>query len=200
MSALTQELMAWSPFAREARDAGAAPESAERGVSGEDVARLRDDLVRAVARTCPPWLADRADDLVQTALMRVLDVQARREGRAEFSPFYLRKAAYSAVVDEIRRLRRRREVPLDQDVEPALVTTAADPERQTAAHQLGDAVRGCLARLVPARRRAVTLHLLGHSVPEVAELLALRAKQAENLVYRGLADLRHCLQARGIGR
>jgi RNA polymerase sigma-70 factor (ECF subfamily) len=47
------------------------------------------------------------------------------------------------------------------------------------------------------RRRAVMLYLQGHSVPEAARLLGWTAKRTENLVYRGLADLRHCLRAKG---
>ena len=49
------------------------------------------------------------------------------------------------------------------------------------------------------RRLAVTLHLQGHSVPEAARLLDWAVKRTENLVYRGLADLRECLTAKGIG-
>jgi RNA polymerase sigma-70 factor (ECF subfamily) len=48
------------------------------------------------------------------------------------------------------------------------------------------------------RRLAVTLHLQGHTVPEAARILDWAAKQTENLVYRGLADLRACLMAKGI--
>ena len=41
------------------------------------------------------------------------------------------------------------------------------------------------------------LHLQGHSVPDAARLLGWPAKRTENLVYRGLADLRRCLIAKG---
>ena len=128
----------------------------------------REDIARAVRRACPRWLADRADDIAQTALMRVMDVLERREGERDLSPFYLKKAAYSAVVDEIRRLRRRREVPLEQDPELPLRAPAPTPSGGPPARELGKAIRDCLGGLLAARRRAVTLHLLGHSVPEVA--------------------------------
>ena len=38
----------------------------------------------------------------------------------------------------------------------------------------------------------------GHSVPEIGQLLGWTAKKAENLVYRGMADLRGCLGKKGI--
>jgi RNA polymerase sigma-70 factor (ECF subfamily) len=168
-----------------------------------DLETLRRDLKRAVAQTCPRWLADRAEDITQVALMRVLEIYRKREGNAELSTFYLRKAAYSAVVDEIRRLRRRREVPLENEsseviFEPA--TDSPDPERFAAAREAGRAIRDCLGGLVRPRQLAVTLNLQGHSVPEIGKLLGWTAKKAENLVYRGMADLRGCLDAKGVSR
>src|SRR5947209_13221279 len=169
-----------------------------------DYAQLHRDLVRAVDRVCPRWMADRADDLVQVALMRVMEIQRKKEGAAELNPFYLRKVAYSAMIDEIRRLRRRQEVSLEgggEEDEPVAYDPAApapDPERASAGHEVGRAIRGCLGRMVPPRRHAVTLNLQGHSVPEIGRLLGWTAKKAENLVYRGMSDLRGCLGEKGI--
>jgi RNA polymerase sigma-70 factor (ECF subfamily) len=172
--------------------------------SSLDYAQLHRDLARAVGRICPRWMADRADDLVQVALMRVMEIQRKREGTAELSGFYLKKVAYSAMIDEIRRLRRRQEVSLEgggDEEEPAAYDPAAgdpDPERATAGHQIGRAIRDCLGRMVAPRRHAVTLNLQGHSVPEVGRLMGWTAKRAENLVYRGMSDLRGCLGEKGI--
>lgn len=170
-------------------------------IAEADLIVLRAALTRAVASVCPPWLAAGAEDIVQVALLRVVEVCRRGDGGCDFSSSYLRKAAYSAVVDEIRRLKRRREVPLEDEgskFQPS--TLAANPEQTAAARQQGRAIRACLARLVRPRRLAVTLHLLGHSVPEAALLLNWSPKRAENLVYRGLADLRRCLEASGMVR
>lgn len=173
------------------------------GSTDLDLTVLRQDLKRAVAQTCPRWMSDRSEDIIQVALMRVVEIYRKREGNAEFSAFYLRKAAYSAVIDEIRRLRRRQEVPLEDEssevrFDPA--TETPDPERAAAAKETGQAIRDCLGRLVSARRSAVTLNLQGHSVPEIGRLLGWTTKKAENLVYRGLADMRGCLDAKGVAR
>ncbi len=177
------------------------PRDPSRALSEEEIAELREQLVRAVAKTCPRWLAADADDLVQGALLKVLEIARRREGTVEFSTFYLRRTAYSTVVDEIRRRRRRREVPLDEgpgmDDQPTL---AADPERLSSDSELGRAIRGCLETLIRPRRLAVTLHLQGHKIREVGEFLGWKAKRAENLIYRGLDDLRGCLDRKGFGR
>ncbi len=170
------------------------------------VERLRGQLVRSVRKTCPPWLRSEADDLVQTALLRVLDARPEgagdeaAEGSGAVASSYLRKAAYSAVVDEIRRRKRRSEVPLeDDDGVPAPVRSfTPDPERRSAARETGRAIRDCLGELVRPRRHAVTLYLQGHRIREVGDVMGWDRKRAENLIYRGLADLRRCLEGMGV--
>jgi RNA polymerase sigma-70 factor (ECF subfamily) len=166
-----------------------------------DYERLRRDLVRAVARLCPQWLIDQRDDVVQAAVMRVMMVSSRRtaagEGDTPLGASYLYKAAYSALVDEIRRVRRRRETDLEDEVaEP--VAERVNPEREAASSEIGAGIADCLTRLGEDRRLAVTLYLQGHSVPESARVLDWTAKRTENLVYRGLADLRECLKSKGM--
>ena len=173
------------------------PVAIDRGDA--DVAAIRATLVRAVRRICPAWLADRSEDLVQVAAMRVLAAQPPGEGKGPLPASYLYKVAYSTLVDEIRRLRRRPEAPLeDEALGRARAAAAPDPEQEYAATQAGRAIRDCLLALVTPRRLAVTLHLQGHTVPQAAEVLGWDAKRTENLVYRGLADLRACLARKGV--
>ncbi len=159
--------------------------------------QLRATLVRVVSRVCPAWLANQRDDIVQAAWMRV-QPHLPAEGNAPLAASYLSKVAYSALIDEIRRLRRLRETELDAGHLSADEAPEGDPERQAERRRISDAIRHCLTGLVPDRKSATTLHLLGHSVPDVARLMAWNEKRAENLVYRGLADLRKCLLTRGV--
>ena len=161
--------------------------------------RLRRDLARAVASLCPRWLADRRDDLVQAAVLKVMAVEQRSEGNAALASSYLYRVAHSAVIDEIRARRRRPEVELEEEA-MADERSTREPAPDAAAHgrEIGRGIRDCLGGLKEERRSAVTLHLLGHSVPETARLLGWAAKRAENLVYRGLADLRDCLAGKGL--
>lgn len=150
-------------------------------------------------RVCPFWLRQRREDLVQAALVRVLEAQRRGEGQGPVAASYGWKAAYCAVVDEIRRHRRRREMAMEDLPTTAMpATAAADPERLAASREAAAAIGDCLARLVAARRLAVTLHLQGHSLVEASHLLGWATKRCENLIYRGLADLRRCLAAKGL--
>lgn len=167
----------------------------------ERLEEIRRRLSRAVARVCPRWLAAQSEDIVQTAMVRVLDAARRRgEGIPDLSSLYVEKTAYSAMVDEIRRHRRRREESAEGVIETTSAPNDVNPESATAAREIADGLRSCLAALRTQRRLAVTLHLQGHSVPEVASILKWRAKTAENLVYRGLADLRRCLATKGLAR
>lgn len=174
-------------------------EPARELVDRSDYAELESELARAVRSLCPKWLASRADDLVQVALLKILDLRGRGEQGRELSSFYLKRVAYSALVDEIRRLERRRESPLEtEEGEPLpLASPAPDPEKLQASRELGEGIQDCLQGLLRQRQLAVTLYLQGVSVVEAAKLLGWALKQTRNLVYRGLADLRLCLQGKG---
>ena len=167
-----------------------------------DYAALRQDLARAVARLCPGWLIDRRDDLVQAAVMRVMQITGKRsasgEGNQPLSSSYLYRVAYSVLVDEIRRRRRRRETDLEDEAVAPVAIARENPERTAASKEVGRGIQECLMQMKRERRLAVTLHLQGHTVREAARILDWAAKQTENLVYRGLADLRACLMAKGI--
>jgi RNA polymerase sigma-70 factor, ECF subfamily len=160
-------------------------------------------MARAVRKQCPAWLRDHAQDIAQAALTKVMAAERRGEGIRPLSPFYLYRVAHSALVDEIRHRKRRPEVPLegvraaDDDARAFEPAGHDDPESTASFRELGSAVRDCLSCAKRERRLAVTLYLLGHTVPEAARILGWDAKRTENLVYRGLADLRQCLAGKG---
>jgi RNA polymerase sigma-70 factor (ECF subfamily) len=160
-------------------------------------------MVRAVRRQCPAWLGDDAQDIVQAALTKVMAAERRTEGERLLSSFYVHRVAHSALVDEIRRRKRRPEVPLECVTEAVEETSRfepqaqGDPESIASFRELGSAVRDCLLGAKRERRLALTLYLQGHSVPEAARILGWDAKRTENLVYRGLADLRQCVLGKG---
>lgn len=172
----------------------AAPEPRGRA---EDEA-LWNELARIVSRACPAWARSHRDDITQAAMLRVMRARERRP-QDVLPTSYLWKAACSATIDELRRLRAQREVPIHEDDDGVVVVDPGQtPEDRLRADRIAQGLRECLARLVEARRLAVTLHLAGHSVPESGRILGWSTKRAENLVYRGLADLRRCLSTKGL--
>ena len=165
-------------------------------VPGVDFESLRRQLAAALAQRGPPWLAEHREDLMQTALTRLVTVLRERGG--EINATYVWKTAYCVMMDEVRRAYRRHEVPLTDESAPVHDSSRSNPERSVLSRETGVHVRECLARLVPSRRRAVALRFLGHTPIESARKLGVSAKRVSNLVYRGLADLRRCLEAKGI--
>lgn len=157
---------------------------------------IRGTLDRAVAHLCPDWLSASRDDLVQNAIGRLLDRVDGGEGNPAFSSSYLYRTAHSVLVDEIRRVRRRDETPLD-DTYDTLASSAPPPDQMFDERALGRAIRECLGGMAENRRLAVALHLQGHTVPEIATRLGWRSKKTDNALYRGMADLRGCLAAKG---
>lgn len=175
-----------------ARDAVGAVEAA-------DFREIRDRLTRSVHRVCPAWLRSSADDIVQNALLRVLEITKTRESTDSVPASYLWKVAYTATVDEIRRHRRRPEVAWDAEAqgrtEPA---DAAGPEAERSFRELGLATEACLKGLPEGRRVVVGFHLLGYAAGEIAASFGWGEKRVRNLLHRGLVALRHCLEAKGI--
>ncbi len=80
----------------------------------------------------------------------------------------------------------------------ALPSRDSGPERLASASDIRRGIRDCLEAMIEMRSLGVTLHLQGHSAPEVATLMDWPLKRAENLIYRGLADLRACLSRKGM--
>jgi RNA polymerase sigma factor (sigma-70 family) len=181
-----------------AQVSGMTLDDADRATPGPDAQAheaLRRELVRAMRRVCPQSLAADAEDLVQESMIRLL--RARKlEGDTVVSTTYLKKVAYSAVVDEIRRRRRRIAVVPQADTE---IEAASDETSSTTPDlALGNAMEICMQQLQEHRRQALTLHLLGYSGPEVARMMECNAKRVENLTLRGLAQLRECLRGQGL--
>ena len=163
-----------------------------------DYEEIRAVLVRAIASLCPGWMTDRRDDLVQSAMMKLL----RQEEKSELNPApkasYLWKVAHSVTVDEIRSVKRKGEVSLDPaEDETAVRLEDARAGQDRAMWELGNAIRECFETLESRRRRVVALNLLGHSLPETAEHSGWRYDQVRNLLYRGMKQLRFCLAGKG---
>ncbi|ANM30854.1 hypothetical protein ABI59_16635 [Acidobacteria bacterium Mor1] len=162
----------------------------------EALEEVHDAVRRAVRRACPRRLTGQQEDIVQEAMIRVNRVLEERPDSIE-SWAYVRRVAFNAVLREIERADRRAEVSLDdQGAEPL---PAPDPVLDPSASMaLRKALRECLAALARHRRLAVVLHLHGYSLAEGAEILRGSSKQMANLRYRGLADLRTCLEGKGV--
>ncbi len=162
-------------------------------------AAIRDIMLAAVDRACPGWLRSEREDIVHDAMTRLTARLASATGGDRPSRAYLAKVAYHALVDEIRRQARgRSRVALDELGDDGPGDRSVGPEAAVGDARIGAAIRDCLSQTVATRRAAVGLYLEGRGPSEVAAVLELSRKQADNLVHRGLADLRRCLDRKGV--
>ncbi|MBL4685168.1 MAG: sigma-70 family RNA polymerase sigma factor [Nannocystaceae bacterium] len=176
-------------------DSGAGPSFDARDYPG-----LRRALSRAVRRACPSWMSESAEDIVQIAMTKVVAAMEAGKSAEEIGLAYVARVAYHAVVDEMRRQRRRRTLTtVDVDeVHGTVAEPRPDPEVATAGARLGTEIRDCLTQMARSRRLAVVLYLEGRGATEIANMFDWKRKQADNLVYRGIGDLRRCLADKGL--
>jgi RNA polymerase sigma factor (sigma-70 family) len=169
-----------------------------RSLTDDQLERLRRGLERAVARQCPRWLAERREDIVQNALIRVVEAWRKAERSQDPSHSYLVKAAFTAIAGEIRTLRKERSTSLDA-VPEAHAAGGGDPtpESRMQGRELAAAIRSCLAALGAPRRVAVALALAGYGRERIAQLLGVEVKKVDNDRHRGLKDLQRCLEEKG---
>lgn len=167
-------------------------------LSDDDFASLRPGLIAVVRRVLPLWLRDQAEDLVQAAIVQVLERLRAEGGNLEVSSSYLMRAAHNAAIDEIRRRFRRPEVAMEEKTTADVPAGGAGPARRAESREVDREIRACLGTLAPPRRAAVVLFLLGYSLAETEAMSGWGRKRSEHLTYRGLDDMRRCLTAKGI--
>jgi RNA polymerase sigma factor (sigma-70 family) len=139
---------------------------------------------------------DEVDEVFQDVRIRLWTARAS-EQISETSTSYVYKTAASAALDLIRR--RRGGVPTESlDVVDA-PTPDKDPEQTLAATELGRAVDAAVDTIPASRRPVVRMYLMGYPREEIAQLMGWTEAKTRNLLYRGLADLREALSARGLG-
>ena len=175
-------------------------EASPSAAATTDDQALRNRLLAAVRRRCPAWLANDAEDIVQTAMIRIVDLRTRSGGSTTFGASYLERAAQNATIDAIRAKFRRRESALEPEGDDVIEPREARPRDPELGVDVQRSLRECLANLIRTRRVAVACRLFGYSGPEAASLTGWSAKRLEHLTARGLADLRACLASKGIDR
>ena len=146
------------------------------------VASRRPHLVRVAYALCGDW--HRADDLVQTSLLKLYAAWRRVERGSEEA--YVRTILVRTHIDQTRRSWRKRERSRDLPERPG---EAAQIEERS---ELFDA----LQELPEMQRKVIVLrHWLQLSVRETATELRLSEGTVKSHSSRGLAALRTCLES-----
>jgi RNA polymerase sigma-70 factor (ECF subfamily) len=150
------------------------------------------------------------DELVQDVRIRLWRARAGAGAVAgggseqirDVTSSYVYRTAVSAALDLLRRRRAHHAEPLEPDDEPgeaARVSEPVGPAEELAQSELAEEIARAVDTIAPARRPVVRMHLAGYPREEIAAMLGWTEAKTRNLLYRGLADLRERLTARGIG-
>jgi RNA polymerase sigma-70 factor (ECF subfamily) len=135
-----------------------------------------------------------AEDLVQTAFLRVWQGAARWEPNAKFST-WLYRVLHNLCIDRLRARGTTASEPLAGEAVETLADEAPDSEERVSALQRGARVRAALGRL-PVRQRAalVLCYYEERSQAEAAALLGVSEGALESLLSRGRATLKKWLR------
>jgi len=163
----------------------------------EVFARLVHRWQQPLQRLCWRMTGDphQAEDLTQTAFLKVFAQRAAWEPGGRFSTF-LWRVALNLCHDELRRVRRRSELPLQALETPEgggrdLVDGGAAPDSAAAQRDQGEQVRRALLALSPIHREVLILrHYEGFKFHEIASLLrvpegTVKSRMAEGLTHLG---------------
>lgn len=169
----------------------------------DEYGRLIRSVIRKVCRSRPAIDQEDVEQEVKLKLWRLLS--ARTE--IQHLPSYVYRVAYSVAVDQLRKIAVR---PEDQffaaddgesttgELDRVPASAAVEPERVAACREVAHIVNATVDALPDRRRQAVKLYLLGLNHFEIAESTGWSEATARNNLYRGLAELREALSARGI--
>jgi RNA polymerase sigma-70 factor (ECF subfamily) len=151
------------------------------------VEALRPDLHRYCARMTGS-IAE-GEDVVQEALARAYYALPELEQLPALRP-WLFQIAHNRALDHLRRHDRRLAEPLEL-VEDVAADDQEDPESAVAREQALHAALSRFLELPPAQRSCVVLKdVLGHSLEEIGELLAISVPAVKAALHRGRTRLR----------
>jgi RNA polymerase sigma-70 factor, ECF subfamily len=156
---------------------------------------LYEDVSPGLARYARASRVADPENLVGDVFLRAVRALHRFDGdRREFRAWMF-ALARNAVIDEHRRVVRRRTEPLPADI-LAELGPSADAEHEAMRALAEERVHDALAALTPDQRDVLLLRILGDlTVDDVAAVLGKRPGAVKALQARGLARLRRGLSS-----
>jgi RNA polymerase sigma-70 factor (subfamily 1) len=175
---------------------------------GAELEHFRQDLKQMAQQQLDRCLWDKVDlsGIVQETLLEAFQAgdQFQRLSEAEKRP-WLRRVLANNLKDALARLRtRKRDVQRELSLDAALDASSArlevwlaseenSPSQQAIRNEEALRLQAALARLSADRRRVVELHLQGHRLEEIAQVMGKRKSAVAQLLHRGIQDLHHLL-------
>ena len=155
-----------------------------------------------IRRLCERMLGDahRAEDVAQETFARLFARRKEYRAAGKFSTF-LWRVALNLCYDELRRVRRRSEQPIDTDeplaVERSLAAATLPPDDQLVLSERADAVRQALQELPdPYRAVLVLRHYENLKFREIADVLEIPEGTVKSRMAEALSQLSRLLRER----
>jgi RNA polymerase sigma factor (sigma-70 family) len=141
------------------------------------------------------------DELIQAVRVRLWRARGSSEQIAATPASYVYRTAITAALDLIRARRDHVEERIDTMTEhrAAALGAVPGPDGGMEEAELAAIVGRAVDEITPSRRPVLRMYLAGYDRLEIADLMGWTEGKTRNLLYRGLADLRTLLTARGIG-
>jgi RNA polymerase sigma-70 factor (ECF subfamily) len=137
------------------------------------------------------------EDIAQQVFIRVWKSASRYTPRAKFTTWLL-KITRNLVFNELRRSKRRAQVPMQSDVEaqeiPLKDETSPAPDASLLEHELQEAIEDAITQLPDTQRMALVLRRYEQlSYEQIAEILDLSVPAVKSLLFRARSELRERL-------
>jgi RNA polymerase sigma-70 factor (ECF subfamily) len=152
-----------------------------------------------VAGTVARMLGSNSDveDIAQQVFIRVWKSAGRYTARAKFTTWLL-KITRNLVFNELRRAKRRAQVPIQSDAETEAITlkdeTTSTPDASLLEHELQGAIEDAITQLPNSQRMALVLRRYEQlSYEQIAEILDLSVPAVKSLLFRARSELRERL-------
>ena len=118
--------------------------------------------------------------------------------KVENLPSYIRKVAYSATIDELRKMRKQvpmRELQGAADLDSLRKMFSSNwpsqtPQAELEWKEMKTTIRALMEGLGEDRRSVLLLYSAGMSIEEIGELCRWDKVKVRHLLYRGIGDLR----------
>jgi RNA polymerase sigma-70 factor (ECF subfamily) len=152
-----------------------------------------------VAGTVARMLGSNSDveDIAQQVFIRVWKSAGRYTPRAKFTTWLL-KITRNLVFNELRRWKRRAQVPIQSDADAEEIVlkdeTSPTPDASLLEHELQHAIEDAITQLPETQRMALVLRRYEQlNYEQIAEVLDLSVPAVKSLLFRARSELRERL-------
>ena len=139
-----------------------------------------------------------AEDLVEATFVELVEAAPALVGGPPAVRAWLFRAGRHNLLDEVRKQRRRGDVPLDAEAAERRPAPDAGPEQRAVEAELAGLLREAVAALSPDQREVIALRFFADlSGPEVAAVTGRRVGAVKALQHRAVRALERILRDRG---